>query len=226
MGMKSTIEILCVGLPFPSLLPVTKFSLSPRRYHNFPSSMRTPDTIRINDLTLIAKFEDGTQWSTPSLQPVKLSLSIAHDVRTSGALDDLGHTLNYASIVDTLTRSSNGGIFSSLEALSDFIFKQCFETYPQIQSLSVKVTKPKALLRGKSISLHVSRSRDSPSDTQESFSFEEIEFPILIGVNPEERVTRQMIRMNLTFFGRTSSVPMDYRSLANQIYGVSLLSVS
>lgn len=187
--------------------------------------MRVPDVIRINDLTLIAKFKDGTQWSTPSLQPVKLSLSIAHDIRTSGELDDLGHTLDYASIVDTLTESSNGGTFSSLEALTDSVFKQCFQAYPRIQSLSVKVTKPKALLRGASVSLHVSRSRSSPSSAQESFSLEDIEFPILIGVNPEERVTKQMIRMNLALFGGTSSAPVDYRSLAKKIHEVSLLSV-
>lgn len=206
---------------FVFLFRVSSFTDGPHRHHKFPPPMKVPDIIRINDLTLIAKFKDGTQWSTPSLQPVKLSLSIAHDIRTSGGLDSLSHTLNYASIVDTLAESSNGGTFSSLEALSDSVFKQCFETYPQIQSLSVKVTKPKALLRGRSVSLHVSRSRSSPSDAQESFSLEDMEFPILIGVNPEERMTKQMIRMNLTLFGRTPSAPVDYRSLANQIHEVS-----
>ena len=156
---------------------------------------------------------------------VKLSLSIAYDIRTSGELDDLGHTLNYASIVNTLTDSTNAGAFDSLGALADSVFKQCFETYPQIQSLSVKVTKPKALLRGKSVSLQVSRSRNSPSDTEESFSLEDIQFPVLIGVNPEERTIKQMIQMNLTLFGRASSSPVDYSLLAKQIYEVSLLQV-
>jgi dihydroneopterin aldolase len=152
-----------------------------------------------------------------------LSLSIAHDIGTSGELDDLGHTLNYVSIVNALTESSAENTFSSLEVLTDSIFKQCFETYPQIQSLSVKVTKPNALLRGKAVSLQASRSRGSPSDAQESFSLEDIEFPVLIGVNPEERATKQTIRMNLVLFGRTSSAPVDYRSLAEDIYEVSLL---
>jgi len=156
---------------------------------------------------------------------VKLSLSIAYDIRISGELDDLGHTLNYASIVDTLTDSANASAFDSLEALTDSIFKQCFETYSQIQSLSVKVTKPKALLRGKSVSLRVSRSRNSPSDANESFSLEGIQFPVLIGVNPEERTTKQMIQISLTLLGRTSPSPVDYRLLAKQIYEVSLLPV-
>lgn len=215
-----------MGLFFSFFIFRFKFSLTPRRHHRSPPPARVPDIIRINDLTLIAKFKDGTQWSTPSLQPVRLSLSISHDIRASGELDDLGCTVDYASIVDTLTESNNGGTFSSLEALTDSIFKRCFETYPRIQSLSVKVTKPKALLRGKSVSLRVSRSRNSPSDAQESFSFEDIEFPVLIGVNPEERVTEQMIRMNLTLFGRASSSPIDYRSVAKQIHEVNLLSVS
>jgi dihydroneopterin aldolase / 2-amino-4-hydroxy-6-hydroxymethyldihydropteridine diphosphokinase / dihydropteroate synthase len=168
-------------------------------------------------------LKDGTQWSTPNFQPVRLSLSIAHDIRTSGELDDLDHTLNYASIVDTLAESINGGTFSSLKALTDSVFEKCYETYSRIQSLSVKVTKPKALLRGKSVSLRVSRSRSCPSDVLESFMLEDIEFPILIGVNPEERLTKQMIRMNLTLFGRASFSPVDYRSLANQIHEVSPL---
>ena len=187
------------------------------------SPMKIPDIIRINDLTLTAKFKDGTQWSIPSLQPVKLSLSITCDTRASGELDDLSHTLNYFSVVNTIAGSNDRSTYSSLEALTDSVFDQCFKTYPQIQSLSVKVTKPKALLRGKSVSLYVSRSRNSPSDGQESFSLEDIEFPVLIGVDPEERSTKQMIRMNLTLFGRASSVPVDYRLLANQIYEVSLL---
>lgn len=202
-----------------------EFSPTPHRHRQFPPQTRIPDKIRINDLTLVAKFKDGTQWSTPSLQPVKLTLSIAHDIRASGELDDLSHTLNYASIVDTLTESSNGGTFSSLEALTDSIFEKCFEAYPRIRFLSVKATKPKALLRGKSVSLRVSRSRSSPSDGQESFSLEDIEFPILIGVNPEERVRKQMIRMNLILFGRASSTPVDYRSLENQIHEVRPLPV-
>lgn len=156
---------------------------------------------------------------------VKLSLSIAYDIRTSGELDDLGHTLNYASIVNTLTDSVNAGAFESLEALTDPIFRQCFETYSQIQSLSVKVTKPKALLRGKSVSLRVSRSRNSPSDANESFSLEDIQFPVLIGVNPEERTTKQMIQIGLTLSGRTSPSPVDYRLLAKQIYEVSRLLI-
>lgn len=187
--------------------------------------MRVPDTIRINDLTLIVKFQDGTQWSTPALQPVKLSLSIAHDIRTSGELDDLDHTLNYASLVSTLAQSNDAGTFASLEALTDSVFKQCFESYPQIRSLSIKATKPKALLRGKSVSLHVSRSRNSLSDAEESFSLEDIEFPVTIGVNPEERMAKQIVRMNLTLFGRASSASVDYRSLAEQIHEVSLLQV-
>lgn len=187
--------------------------------------MRVPDTIRINDLTLITKLKDGTQWSTPTLQLVKLSLSIAYDIRASGELDDLDQTLNYASIVNTLTDSTNAGAFDSLETLTESIFKRCFETYPQIQSLSVKATKPKALLRGKSISLRVTRSRNSPSDAGESFSLEDIQFPVLIGVNPEERMTKQMIQMSLTLFGGLSSSPVDYRLLADQIHEVSLLSV-
>ena len=215
-------QVCSAGLFFFLLLRF-RFSLTPYRHHQFPPPTRDPDIIRINDLTLITKLKDGTQWSAPNLQPVKLTLSIAHDIRTSGELDDLDHTLNYASIVDTITESNNGGTFSSLEALADSIFTQCFETYPRIQSLSVQVTKPKALLRGKSVSLRVSRSRSSPSDAHESFSLEDVEFPILIGVNPEERVAKQTIRMNMTLFGRASSAPVDYRSLANQIYEVSLL---
>ena len=187
--------------------------------------MRVPDTIRINGLTLIVKFQDGTQWSTPTLQPVKLSLSIAQDIRTSGELDDLDHTLNYASLVNAIAQSNDASTFASLEALTDSVFKQCFETYPQIRTLSVKATKPKALLRGKSVSLRVSRSRDFPSDAQESFSLEGIEFPVTIGVNPEERTTKQVIRMDLTLFGRASSAPVDYRLLAKQIDEVSPLPV-
>jgi len=196
------------------------------RHHKFPPPIRVPDTIRINDLTLIVRFQDGTQWSTPTLQPVKLSLSIAHDIRTSGELDDLDHTLNYASLVNTLAQSNEAGTFASLEALTDSVFKQCFESYPQIQTLSVKATKPKALLRGKSVSFHVSRSRNSPPDAEESFSLEDMEFPVTIGVNPEERTTKQVVRMNLTLFGRASPASVDYRLLANQIYEVSYVACS
>ena len=197
------------------------FSRTPHRHHGFPPPTRVSDTIRINDLTLAVKLLDGTQWPTPTLQPVKLSLSIAHDIRPSGDLDDLEHTLNYASLANTLAGSTNAGTFGSLEALTDCVFKQCFETYPQIQNLSIKATKPKALLRGKSVSLHVSRSKNVPSDVQESFSLEDIEFPVVIGVNPEERMVKQMVRMNLTLFGRASPAPVDYRLLAEQIHEVS-----
>ena len=170
------------------------------------------------------KFQDGIQCLAPTLQPVELSLSVTHDIQTSGEVDDLYRTLSYTSFADTLAQSNDAGPFSSLVALTDSIFEQFFETYPEIQTLSIKVTKRQALLQGESVSLHASRSRNSPSDAQESFSFEDMELPVTICVNPEEREIKQMVRMSLTLFGRTSSTSsasIDYRLLAKRIHEVS-----
>ena len=60
------------------------------------------DQIRVKNLQLTAAFTDGAQWpvSAPNkakLQPIEVTVSLAHSISVAAAGDDLQHSINYSS---------------------------------------------------------------------------------------------------------------------------------
>lgn len=158
---------------------------------------------------------------TPVLQPVKLTLSVAQDLKKFGQMDDLTIMLNYASLASKLAETTNNGTFSSLEELVDDVFHRSFSNFDQIQDMSVHVTKPKALLRGTGVSLSASQSRGKEMD-ERSFTLNDIEIPVVIGINQEERKRKQIVRLNIALSEPAGPSLVDYHSLSEEIYQACL----
>jgi dihydroneopterin aldolase / 2-amino-4-hydroxy-6-hydroxymethyldihydropteridine diphosphokinase / dihydropteroate synthase len=186
--------------------------------------LKHSDALRINSLSLNVYFRDGSQWpsqaAAPILQPVKLSLTIARDLNKPAKTDDLADTLDYSSLASALVDSSNNATFGSLEELVDEVFSRSFDKFVDIQDMSVRATKTKALLRGKAVTLSSFRSRGIHDHKESTFMLEDLEVSVIIGIHPEERIQKQMVRLNLTLSDQVSRTTVNYRFLAEQIHNV------
>lgn len=185
--------------------------------------MKPFDVIRIKNLSLNVSFKDGTQWqtqdSTPISQPVKLSLSVAQDLSKSGETDDLDHTLNYASLASLVAETGNQ-TFISLEGLVENVYSRSFDNFAQIQDMSVRATKTKALLCGKGVTLTSSKSRESQNTEETAFLLEDMELPVILGINPQERIHKQVVRLNVILLGQIAPAVVDYHQLSKHLYEV------
>lgn len=194
-----------------------------RVVYNRLGHSKLSDVIRIKDLSLNVSFKDGTQWqtqdSTSISQPVKLSLSIVQDLSKAGETDDLTHTLNYASLASLVAKTGNQ-TFSSLEGLVEDVYNLSFENFVQIQDMSVRATKTQALLYGKGVTLTSSKSRKSQSSEETSFLLEDMELPVIIGVNPQERIHKQVVRFNISLLDQVAPAVVDYHRLSKRLYEV------
>ncbi|KDQ56667.1 hypothetical protein JAAARDRAFT_58960 [Jaapia argillacea MUCL 33604] len=183
------------------------------------SSPAPMDRIQINDLTLHVPFLDGANWpsSEPTSQPVQLTLSFPYDLSKVAESDELQYSINYASICSTLTSAMSSGPFISLENLTERILDLCTRTHPEIQDVDLVIRRSKASLYCKAIGLHLSRSHSNDNPRREVF-IEDLECPAIIGINPCERVQKQIVRFNVSTSRTTVKGPFDFRGLTETIY--------
>lgn len=114
------------------------FQSLPRLLYTRPSTMATHsprDFVRVNDLLLHARMEDGTRWPSPQdpqPQPVLLSVSLVHDTTRATEVDYVKDNIDYDALSTLLLSkySQSIAILPSLEALIDRIAETCFEATP------------------------------------------------------------------------------------------------
>ncbi|OBZ76322.1 Folic acid synthesis protein fol1 [Grifola frondosa] len=178
------------------------------------------DLIRVKNLSLTVSFTDGSRWPSnqPAVQPVVITLAIAHDLRQTAQTDDLSHSINYSGIVSSIRKAIDGTSFPSVEALADLVCESCLTLHSHIQDIFVRISRPKALLYACAAGIELSRHRIGKAPPEETFFIEGLECHAIVGVNPCEREERQRVRFNIWLTRGTSrKSPFDFRNLTRKI---------
>lgn len=171
----------------------------------------------------MVSFTDGAQWPSekPRLQPVHLTLTIAHDITHTAETDDLTHSIDYSSVCKTLVDVCSNQNYSCLESLRDQVLQETFHRHPEIQDVTVQITRSRALLHPASTQLVVSKSRQDVADL-ECLTIQDLECRAIVGINACEREEAQLVAFNLTLQrSPISAVPFGFRGLSQQIISVS-----
>jgi dihydroneopterin aldolase len=91
-----------------------------------------------------------------------VSLDVRVDLRPAGESDDWKRTISYDRLAKIVTDVATERRFSLIEALAEVIARQILTTYPQVESIVVRVEKPAApiptILDG--VSVAIERRRD------------------------------------------------------------------
>lgn len=99
----------------------------------------------------------------------------------------------------------------------------CFENHAEVQSLTVSLTRPKALLQPASIELSSSRSRGATESLELLFIYNLATFPI-VGINACEREQTQLVRFDISMqrstHGYSADAVFPFRELALNLVNV------
>ena len=185
------------------------------------------DTIRVRNISVLASFTDGAQWPSsppkPKLQPIQVTLSINHSIASTALMDDLDHSINYSTVCKTAIAVAQSRDFSCSEDCVNNIIDACFQEHGEIHTMSVTLTRPKALLQPASV-LFSSTRRRGITESIEELAIHGLECYPIVGVNECEREQTQLVRFDISMQRRTNGYDAElvfpFRELALKLVNV------
>lgn len=162
-----------------------------------PSSPLPSDKVLVTSLALPVRLLSGDHWSRPSLPaPHLLSFTLHHSLATSGSTDTLPSTINYSSASKAVAKVVNGSDWSSLEACAEAAVGELRAMGARGQ-VEVKLEAQKLLVASRASVEIISSSEVGPE--LRSMTLSEIVVRCIIGVNPGERVEKQLVHLDISF---------------------------
>ncbi|KAJ3872621.1 hypothetical protein F5051DRAFT_479913 [Lentinula edodes] len=160
--------------------------------------MRDSDLIRVNDLLVTVLLHSGSRWpskgSKPTAQPVHISLAIPHDISSAARFDDLSQSINYSTLASTLR--------TCLNPLP--LFRRAAHgttSAPRLPGAQIKIVQLKPPLHCKALAIEGEATFGLSASwrlTKINHIVEDLGCNPIIGVNPAERIERQLVRINIT----------------------------
>jgi dihydroneopterin aldolase len=96
-------------------------------------------------------------------QPFEVDVELAMNLQPAGISDDLGLTADYARAFNVCRQIVESTRFNLIEALAEAIAEELLAGFPGIDSVTVRVRKPKVDLGGtfRSVGIEIRRRRRS-----------------------------------------------------------------
>lgn len=161
-----------------------------------PSSLPS-DKVLVTSLALPVRLLSGDHWSRPSLPaPHLLSFVLHHSLAASGSTDTLPSTINYSSASKAVTKVVDSRDWPSLEACAEAAVGE-LRVMGARGLVEVKLEAQKLLVASRASVEIVSSSEGGPATR--SMALSEIVVRCIIGVNPGERVEKQLVHLDVSF---------------------------
>jgi len=93
-----------------------------------------------------------------SPQRIQVSLKVDTDIRNAAKKDDIREAVNYSSITNLIVQFIEESQFLTIEALIEALAKKILEDQ-KIHSVWLRIEKPNAVPRAKSVGVEITRSR-------------------------------------------------------------------
>eukprot|EP00126_Sphaerothecum_destruens_P011051 Sdes_comp20850_c0_seq1m17584 len=193
--------------PFNSLCPVQK---SQEIITDFPQE----DVILVTDLS-VRTLSGVERWEREKKQNIIINLWIFCDTQSSAQQDSLACSFNYGIIAKTVTNYCEESSFKTLEALAFSIAKLCI-LENQVPKITVRVSKPCALIQAKCASVEITRTKAdfvissiSPIKIQnywDKIILQDLHVYAIVGINPWERVSKQNVYMNIILWADSQNM--------------------
>lgn len=96
-------------------------------------------------------------------QPFEIDVELALDLRPAGLSDELELTADYARVFDVCRQVVESTRFSLIEALAEAVAEELFAGFPMVESVTVRIRKPKVDLGGafRSAGIEIHRRRQA-----------------------------------------------------------------
>ena len=200
--------------------------------HQLLSRLEEGPSIFLKNMQFQAIIGDDAWAREGKLQPVCLTLRAFRDVVTEG--DDINKTLSYSKISKDIleavsNRDSSAG-FTSLDEFSAQISVLAQEKHWHVKGLIIEAQLPKAVLQAeRGLVYWAAYINDEVSNalqmTKCEKRIEALMVPCIIGVNPHERLEKQMVEINVIYeelprtddFDLSEVSPSHWASLSRDI---------
>jgi dihydroneopterin aldolase len=96
-------------------------------------------------------------------QPFEVDVELAMNLQPAGISDDLGLTADYSHAFDVCRQIVESTRFSLIEALAEAIAEELLAGFPAVDSVTVRIRKPKVDLGGafRTVGIEIRRRRRS-----------------------------------------------------------------
>ncbi|KAF9078422.1 Dihydropteroate synthase-like protein [Rhodocollybia butyracea] len=199
--------------------------------------MSDPDLIRVNDLLINVLLHSGSRWppkgTKPTAQPILVSLAIPHDIKATAMSDDLSKSINYSTLASNLRTFLSPKSTSDEKPAFEFLEQILFRSFdmllspeppsaPRLSGAHLKVVQLKPPLHCKTLVVEceaITGTDKAWNLTKFLHRIEDLECQTIIGVNPAERLEKQLVRINISIDTSNSSKhSLDYRALIRRLY--------
>ncbi len=87
-------------------------------------------------------------WERQAPQPFEVDVELVADLRRAGKSDDLDKTIDYGRVFELVKEIVEARTFLLLEAIAETIAASVLDRYSLVESIVVRVRKPKVRLAG------------------------------------------------------------------------------
>lgn len=119
------------------------------------------DCIFINNLQFQASI-GVFDWEKQQQQTLEIDLELTTDIRKAAASEQLGDTLDYATISEQLIALAQSQHHDLIETLAERMASQLLSDYP-LSSLTLTLRKPGAVPAASSVGVRITRHRQEPA---------------------------------------------------------------
>ena len=189
------------------------------------------DRVILHNLALSAAIGPEAWHRLDRPQPVVLDLSMQTNIELAGDTDDVLHTIHYGYLCKAVTKVvERQKPFLSIKEFADEVSKAALGPGGGKHLAELTVTLPKAVLLAAGLGLSTVRVVEKKgTDAEEMMVVSEnvfvrdMKLACIIGVNPHERLEKQNVVLNLTFFDVQENVFTGYHVLLKKITDVGHL---
>lgn len=196
----------------------------------------TTDLVFVDTLRVEAILGDDC-WGRARAQPVAISVYLhLHPafLQTAGRTDDVRDSVHYGHLakeVARLVRAKSESLQPAFDgpdaliaAVSDAAFALAGEAAAAVR---VVLSVPKMVLLASGFSVDATTVKGAPNVvTEKKVVVEDIITPVLIGVNPPERESKQRAIVNITFYEKLEGgVAVNYREIVSKVVKVCRISL-
>ena len=171
-------------------------------------SKKSDDIIHLRNLRLMAVIGEDA-WDRPNVfQPIILSLQLYMERIFAGVSDDIKDTFSYSQMSKQVVETVHERPFDNIDHVA-WSVGRLFHKWPG-NVVQLKVEAPKSILRvqGGMQKLCVWYRKSTAPErlfAAHAWVIDGLQIACIIGVNPHERLQKQIVSINLQFDGETET---------------------
>lgn len=167
----------------------------------------SPDIVLINRLRINSKI--GTdRWGKVREQPIFISIQIEVPLEACCRSDNVADSIHYGHLAKDVTQHVEGSLFSDLGRVAESVADLVLAMDPKVQAVEVQADAPNQFLLASSLSTQLQRTQGGNAALEvqrDKIRINGLRLGIIIGVNPPERIAKQIVLVDITFHAFTWS---------------------